>query len=528
MALNSGGKKKSVVRRKDPLQTDPHPLVSSLNGDEDSKVDIDIRALPDIKRQDSSQPQPVRKLSAEERQLSSMQNTVVDAPVETPVKEPFIEDAEIIEDPSEIKLPQKIVRRTDPVTSDGYEERNIPWPKPVKLGTGPLSGIRILDLTRLYPGPLATMMMADMGADVIKIEDIISPDYMRDYPPYVNDLSAGYMAVNRSKRSLALRLSEERGQEVFFDLVKTADIVVEQFKPGVLQKIGLDYVEAIKTNPRVIYVSLTGYGQSGPYAQNTGHDVNYLGLSGILSNTINDRGEPVVPGAQITDVAGAYMAMNACMAALLARDRTGQGQRVDVSLLDAALPMMSLPLAHYWSTGEKLPPSQQPLTRGMAAYGTYRCKDGKYVALGAVEPKFWTRFCELAGKPKWLDKMNSSGREATKLRKEIVSLFKGKPRDYWLDQIGAGDYCLTPVLDVEDIEDDPHIKSRGMVDVREHPQFGKVKTIGIPLKFSHTHPRISNTAPNLGEHTAEVLMELGYSEGKIDELRRLGIVVKLK
>jgi|GEM_PF-556581 len=513
-----------------PATTKPQPttVLTSTLDDDDSKVDIDIAALPDI-RSARSQPQgpakklplPKQNLTVRTTELKAQSNPVpiLDEPSEQDIPRPV---------GNTLRLPAKVVRNPNPVNEAAYEERNIPWPKPVKLGTGPLSGVRILDLTRMYTGPMATMMLADMGADVIKIEDIISPDYMRDTAPYVNDISVGFLAVNRSKRSLGIRLSEERGQAIFFDLVKTADIVIEQYKPGVLEKIGLDYVEAIKTNPRIIYVSLTDFGQSGPYAQKTGHDVNILGLSGILSNTISDKGEPVVPGVQITDVAGSYMAMNACLAALLARDRTGQGQRVDVSRLDATLPFMSLPLAHYWATGEGLAPSQQPQTEGMAAYGTYRCRDGKYVALGAVEPKFWTRFCELAGKPKWLNRQYATGRDATKLRKEIVSLFKSKPRDYWIDQIGQGDYCLTPVLDVSEVENDAHLSSRQMIDSRNHQGYGTVKSVGVPLKFSQTKPSIGNSAPDFGQHSEEVLMELGYSESKITELRRLGIIPKKK
>ncbi|MFQ5629536.1 MAG: CaiB/BaiF CoA transferase family protein, partial [bacterium] len=224
-------------------------------------------------------------------------------------------------------------------------------PKPK---TGPLTGIRILDLTRLYPGPLGAMLMADMGADVIKIEDINSPDYMRTFPPFVGENSAGYLAVNRSKRSLAIDLRAVQGKKIFFDLVKTADIVVESFRPNRLKKMGLDYEKARTASEKIIYVSVTGYGQDGPYAQKAGHDLNYLGYAGILALTGGKDSGPVIPGVQMADVAGgAYMTVIACLSALWARERspTRRGQHVDVSMLDSILPLMTLQWAHFQAFG---------------------------------------------------------------------------------------------------------------------------------------------------------------------------------
>ena len=205
----------------------------------------------------------------------------------------------------------------------------------------PLTGIKILDLSRLLPGPLATQMLADMGAEIIKIEDLNSPDYIRFFPPFVDDDSALYLSLNRNKRSIALNLKSQEGKELFFALVKSADVVVEQFRPGVLEKMGMGYSQAKAINPKIIYVSITGFGQTGPYAQKAGHDLNYIAMSGLLAN-IGTKERPVIPGVQIADVSGSYAAVSGCLAALLQRSKTGEGQHVDISMTESAMPFATL------------------------------------------------------------------------------------------------------------------------------------------------------------------------------------------
>ena len=395
-----------------------------------------------------------------------------------------------------------------------------------KPSCGPLQGIRILDLTRLYPGPLGTMLLADMGADVVKIEDVNAPDYMRYYPPYLEKESAGFLAVNRSKRSLAVNLRTEKGVKIFFALLPTADIVIEQFRPGVLDGLGIGYAAAKSVKPDIIYVSLTGYGQDGPYAARAAHDINFIGYAGILASTGAPSTGPVVPAPQLGDVAGgAYMSVIACLSALWSREKTGQGQQVDVAMLDGVLPLMTLQMAHYQATKLNMGPGEQPLSGGLACYGVYACADGRYVALGLLEAKFWKLFCDLVQRPDWLDKHLVMGEEAESLRREIAALFRTKSRDEWLAATKDLDVCLTPVCDLAELENDPHLRARRMICEEEHPVCGKIKGIGVPLKFSGTPARPSGTAPALGRDTQALLEEIGYDVRDIAPLCREGIVV---
>jgi alpha-methylacyl-CoA racemase len=394
-----------------------------------------------------------------------------------------------------------------------------------KPATGPLQGMRILDLTRLYPGPLGTMMLADMGADVIKIEDMNAPDYMRYYPPYIESESAGFIAVNRSKRSLALNLKTKKGVDIFFSLLKTADIVIEQFRPGVLSELGIGYEAAQRLKPDIIYVSITGYGQNGPYAKDAGHDINFIGYAGILSATGSPKTGPIIPGPQLGDVAGgAYMSMIACLTALWTREKTGVGQQVDVSMLDCVLPLMTLQMAHYQATKIMFAPGEPPLSGGLACYGVYSCADGKYIALGILEVKFWKIFCDMVKHPEWVAKHMVMEEEAENLHKEIAALFRIKTRDEWITAAKNLDVCLTPVLDISEIEKDPQMQARQMVYEQAHPVCGKIKGIGVPLKFSVTPAHPAWPSPALGEDTKSILEEIGYKQEAIETLRKEGVI----
>jgi crotonobetainyl-CoA:carnitine CoA-transferase CaiB-like acyl-CoA transferase len=331
--------------------------------------------------------------------------------------------------------------------------------------------------------------------------------------------------VNRSKRSIALNLKHKKGVDIFFSLLPTADIVVEQFRPGVMEEIGLGYEAARRVKTDIIYVSLTGYGQNGPYAQDAGHDINYIGYAGILSTTGSKKTGPIIPGPQIADVAGgAYMTIVACLSALWAREKTGQGQKVDVSMLDAILPLMTLQMAHYHAAGLAPVPGEAALTGGLACYGVYKCADGKYIALGILEEKFWKSFCEMAARPEWIDQQFVIGEEAERLRGAIAALFQTRTRDEWIASAGC-DTCLTPVLEIGEVEKDSHVQARNMIIEQTHPVYGKIKGIGIPLKFSKTPAEPSWPPPVLGKDTAAIMEEIGYSQKEIETLKKEGIIL---
>lgn len=366
--------------------------------------------------------------------------------------------------------------------------------------TGPLAGLKILDFTRLLPGPLATMLMADMGADVLKIEDPGSPDYIRGFPPFIENQSAFYLSLNRSKKSLAINYSSAEGRETIYNLVKTADMVFEQFRPGVMAAMGLGYDNLKKQNPKIIYVSITGYGQTGPYAQQAGHDINYIGYSGLLATTGEKGRTPVIPGGQIADVAGgSYMAVNGALAALYAREKTGQGQHVDIAMLDCVMPLTTLQTAQYFAAQESPERGTFQLSGGLVNYNVYECADGKYAALGALEPKFWENFCEMVNHPEWKNRILDTGEQQDELKKNVADLFKTKPRDEWIRLAEGKDTCLTPVLNISELKDNPQIRHRQMIAGEGF------NTIGVPIKFSQTQGHIAWDAPQLGEDNKEVL-----------------------
>lgn len=386
---------------------------------------------------------------------------------------------------------------------------------------GPLLGLRILDLTRLLPGPLGTMLMADMGAEVIKIEAPNAPDYVRAFPPYINGESANYLAYNRSKRSVLLEYQSSEGRERFLSLVRTADVVVEQFRPGYLDRLGIGYPAARAVNPRIIYVSVTGFGQTGPYAHLAGHDLNYIALAGVLGLTGNSPDEPpVVPGVQLADIAGgSYGCVMATLAALYARERTGEGQHVDVSMTDAVMPLLSAAYAlragSAHAAGDKTVPAlgtergQMPLSGGLPNYGVYGCKDGRYVALGALEPKFWQKFCALVNKPDWLGfLLPQNSAQLTDFKARIQGLFLEKDRDDWARFGLEHDILITPIYDLPELETDPHLAARQMIVTQQHPVAGPIRSIGVPLKFSATPAHPAWPAPVLGEDTEDVLKQV--------------------
>lgn len=364
-----------------------------------------------------------------------------------------------------------------------------------KPDSGPLVGFRILDLSRLLPGPWATAMLADMGAEVIKIEDPDAPDYVRNYPPLYNGKSANYMAWNRSKRSLALSLRSADGRAKFLDLVKSADVVVEQYRPGILASWGIDYSVAKAVNPKIIYASLTGYGQHGPFSQAAGHDLNYLALSGVLSQNKDANGRPIIPGVQFADIAsGTYLTVQGIMAALLSRMMAGEGQHVDIAMTDGLLPLATIPLNEMWAGEHPKANGHSALSGLLPNYNVYETADGRWMALGALEPKFWSKFCAEVGHPEWTECALPGHPQLETTRLAVAALFKSQPRSYW-EQLGTiHDFCLTPVLELDELQSHAHFQFRNSFNLSHG-----FPLINQPIVFGSTPSKVHWEAPELGE-----------------------------
>ncbi len=394
-----------------------------------------------------------------------------------------------------------------------------------KEKTGPLAGVKILDFTRLLPGPIATMFLADLGADVIKIEDPDNPDYIRDFEPRINEMSMLYLALNRSKRSLAVNYLSPAGKQLIYDLVKTADVLIEQYRPGVMQQMGFGYDELTKLNPRLIYVSITGYGQNSSKAMHAGHDLNYIAISGALGITGTADGGVTIPGFQLADIAGGgYMAMNAVTTALYQREKTGKGDWVDVSMTDAAVPFAALQFAAYQGNKQDIPRAGFELSGALANYNVYKCSDGKFVALGSLEPKFWSKFCVKVQRPDWTGLFLQKGEALQKLKSEVQALFLTKTKTEWVEYFKDEDICFTGINDLPDMENDAYLNERGMFAENEHAAVGKYKTINQPLKFKQTKFDNNWSAPDLGDDSASILKELNYSAEAQSELVNKNII----
>ncbi len=382
-----------------------------------------------------------------------------------------------------------------------------------------LQGLKVLDLTRLLPGGYCTLLLADMGADVLKVEDPFGGDYVRWFPPKVKEESIYFLAVNRNKKSMKLNLKHERGKEILKKLAQEYDVLVEGFRPGVMQKLGLGYDELSKVNPKIVYCSISGYGQDGPYSQRAGHDINYIGLAGILGLTGYKGQPPVVPAVPMADFGGGGLqAALAIMMALYCRDRTGKGQYVDISMMDGVVPWLANIAAKYFHTNETLKAGEVELAGGFVCYRTYETKDGRYLSVGALEPKFWANFCRLIEREDLVHQQLDI-RADGKLEQELISIFKSKTADEWLALLEGEDTCIERVNSIAEAMTDPQILHRQMVVDMDHPTEGRIKALGVAIKLSDTPGRVDRIhAPAYGEHTNEVLSGLGLTPTEIAQL----------
>jgi alpha-methylacyl-CoA racemase len=399
----------------------------------------------------------------------------------------------------------------------------------------PLEGIRVLDLSRLLPGGFCSLLLADFGADVLKVEDTGMGDYIRWSPPFYEGAhesarSALFLSLNRNKRSIRLDLKNERGRDALLRLVREYDVVLESFRPGVLERLGVGYERMRQENPGIVYCAISGYGQDGPKRGASGHDMNYLGLIGLLGLTGERGGEPVQAAGQIADIGGgALMAAFGILAALRERDGgpagagSGEGQLVDVSMSDGALSWLAMVAATYFADGNVPRRGELPLAGSLVCYRPYECADG-WVTLGALEPKFWQAWCQGVGREDLIPKQFE--RPGSAVHAEVQEIFKARGRSGWEAFAQEHDCCLEPMLELDEALESELVRERRMIVELEQPGAERpVRQLGLPVKLGRTPGEYARLpGPALGEHTEEVLLAAGYSGAEVAELLSSGAV----
>jgi len=392
----------------------------------------------------------------------------------------------------------------------------------------PLEGITVLDLTTVMAGPYCTMVLGDMGANVIKVENFPDGDGSRRFDPKVNGESYCFAVLNRNKRSIGLNMKDPRGKEIFLKLAAKADIITENFRPGVVKKLGIDYESIRQINPGVIYASMSGFGQTGPYGHKGGFDIVAQGMSGIMMMTGEPGGRPAKVGIAMNDIASGVTALYGILGAFIGKLRHGDGQYVETSLLEAGLAWT------HWESGAFFGGGEEPVATGTrhrrsTPYQAYRTRDG-YVTVGANNNKLWNNFCTITcEKPEWLSDprfvdLPSRLKNIDALQEEIEKVFATQPTAYWVEKLDAAQVPGGPVYTYSQILDDPHIRARNMVIEYEHPKIGRMKSIGIPVKSSGKLTEVRRAAPWLGQHTAEVVKELQLNDADIEALFAGGVL----
>lgn len=375
-----------------------------------------------------------------------------------------------------------------------------------------LNDVRILDLSHLLPGQYATALLAQLGADVVMIERP-GGHKSRDYP-------TSYTMYNHSKRSVVLDLKDDDGREAFLALAADADVVVEQFRPGVVSRLGIDHDAVSAVNPNVVYCSISGYGQDGPRAADVGHDLNYISLAGILDQTGERDGPPVPPGVPIADLSSSVFAALS-MAAALRRDG---GEYVDVSMADAAVNMASNNLAEFFGRGYAPARGERLINGGYPYYSVYECADGEYVSLGAVEPHFWEAFCDRVDRPEWIDRQHARGEEREELSSAVAELFRTRPAEEWVVDLDSTVVPISIVQSLDEVPEDDHVQHRNLVrDVQYDSADKNTKTVGYPASFGEYKSTVER-APDYGEHTRELLTAAGYDDETVTSLADRGVI----
>ncbi len=377
-----------------------------------------------------------------------------------------------------------------------------------------LEGIRILDLSRLFPGPYCSMILADLGAEVLRIED----------RRFAGE-GSGMPTVMRNKRHMTLNLKHPQAKEIFYRLSRQADVILEGFRPGVTARLGIDYESIRKINEKIIYCSVTGYGQDGPYRDMVGHDINYLSFGGVIGLNGAVEGSPVIPPIQVGDMAaGGMNAALGIMASLIARHRTGQGQYIDISMLDGIIAMLPFPVSLLWGLGQNPQRGNTLLSGRYPCYSVYETKGGEFVTIGALEPRFWEALCRKLGREDFISCQYEEGESREKMFSFLRETFRKRTREEWMQELQDVDVCIGKVLSLEEALGDPQVVSRRMVTEFQDSRKGKMRLLSSPLRLSETPPDIRRAPASFGEHTEEVLGELGFNADQIEELKKAGVV----
>ncbi|WP_110667823.1 CaiB/BaiF CoA transferase family protein [Salinicola halophilus] len=391
-----------------------------------------------------------------------------------------------------------------------------------------LEGMKVLDISQIMAGPYCTMVLGDMGADVVKVEKTQGGDDSRQMGPYVNDESTCFAQINRNKRSISLNLKEADGLEIFYQLAREADVVVENYRPGVTQSLKIDYETLKAINPGLVYCSISGYGQTGPYRTKGGFDLVAQGMTGLMSMTGEAGGRPLKTGIAVYDIGAGLTAIYSILAAYIHKQKTGEGQFVDVAIAECGLPWFTWEAAAYFAEG-RVPQPTGWRHRVSAPYQALKTRDG-YLMLGCANQRTWERLCnDVLGRPELIADprfaTNSDrGHHVEALESLLESLFVEEDMSHWLRLCDAAGVPAGPINDFADAMEDPHYREREMIQTLDHPVIGRMQTLGFASKLSQTPPRIRRPAPTFAQHTQEVLATLGVDDARLAALRERGVV----
>lgn len=389
----------------------------------------------------------------------------------------------------------------------------------------PLAGITVLDLSRQLPGPLATMMLADFGADVIKVEDTRTGDNFRFTAPQQNGVATRHLMLNRNKRGLAIDLKSAAGKEVFLKLAKRADVVFEQFRPGVVKRLGIDYEVIRAVNPKIVYCSLSGFGQSGPLRDMVAHDPNYLSVSGVLSLLGRKGREPAMSGPQLADITAAHMVTIGILMALRKAEASGSGDYIDISLFDSAFSLAVTAMSTYLGSGIAPRRGEERHNGKYPWSDIYQTSDGGFITISSIEEHFYANLCRALGREDWLPLQYTDEAKQEEIRAEMQAIFLTRTRDAWFALLKDKDVCISPVLSIEEAVNSEQVRTRGNIVSHRHPVAGDTRLLTTPVRMTHTKTPIRMGAPALGEHTGDILKYLGYSAAQIGELSATGAVL---